>query len=251
MKVNYRNEYKLFKKELADNGKENARVTMSSLVLSVPINNASNSYQFPVLESDAPGVPQIPDEIRLNQNDLFSMYEVGIFLRAELIKLGPPDTTVSYFLSSSPIELDRENIAFERLYEGKLQWNVNNVTWLDNWDVRKHQYKGVTQWQNFSAGLPFTTFPANNYEDSGMIPFIPKLNISGAKKNFPVIVLPEAINPLPPASGIITPTGNLTLNISHIVVVLRGLLAQNCADFQTRDSAIRQQKPSIKKKFGK
>lgn len=256
MKVNYRQEFDLLKKELATQNKQNARVTFSSLILSVPINANSNSYNFPILENDAPGVAQIPDEIRLNQNDMFSMYEAGIYLRALLVNnQEPTPAQVSYFLTASPSELDSDYLAYERLYEGTFEWSVNNIKWLENWDTRRHLYKGITQWKNAAVGSAYATFPSNNFDENGMSPFIPKLNISGAKKNTPSIILPEAITPLPAATGLLTPNGDgFSLAITHIVLRLKGFLCQNCADFQTQESAKKQsmqRDPDKKFKFGR
>lgn len=249
MKVNYRAEYNLLMKQLIAAGKGNARVMLSDLVLSVPIDNRTNSYTFPVLENDAPGVVQIPDEIRLNQNDLFSALEVGVYLRGVMANsVDPNPPIVSYFLTYAPWELNADFLSLERLYEGKLSWKVNNIVWMENWDIRKHLYKGVTQFKNTSVGDPSMTAPSVDFEDKAMHPCIPKINISGAKKNNPVITLPEAINPLPAAAVLTSPqgvpSGGMSLGITHIVLKIKGFLAQNCADFQTGD-------PSQKKAAGK
>ena len=73
-----RKDFSIIKKQFKENGKGNVRLTQSSLILLQPISTTRTVYSFPVLENDnATGI--LPQEIRLNQNDEFTITQLGVY----------------------------------------------------------------------------------------------------------------------------------------------------------------------------
>lgn len=215
-------------------GKGKVRLTESSLILKQAIQPNKTAYNFPVLDTNAGNaVSVLPEEIRLNINDEFIITKCGIYLGGKYFNenLPQPDGVPVWF-SAVPYELGGSGwVLLQRLYNGNLSIAVNNINYIDKWDVKKHEFRGITQFQNTSVGQPFATSPNMRFLEDGMVPMTPNVTLSGAKKNDINIVLPDTLI-LPPAVAWLTPNGIITVNVDTVIVAFRGFLAQNASNFQ-------------------
>lgn len=231
--VNKRGEFSLIAKKFQKIGKGNARISQSALILMQPINPNSNVYNFPVTINDGPIV--VPnEEIRLDINDEFTVLEQGFFYRAVVTNPEAPEEFATVYLTSAPYELNQSYIAYQKLYTGRFNIAVNNIVYMQNWDLRQHEYKPITQLSPLIAGQSNATAYANNFKENSMVDVLPTITLSGAKKNQLQLTLPDAIAPIPSAIPFITTQNgeNLSIAITHIVYFGRGFLAQNASNFQ-------------------
>lgn len=228
---NMRNEYNSFKKKYDEIGKGKVRLTESTLILEQQIDPNKTVYQFPVLESD----PIVnAEEIRLNINDEFVATQCGLFIVASVFAEGNPNAISSMWFTTPPYEIGGLGLVeIQNLYRGFLKMTVNNITYIDKWDTKKHEYRGVTQFQNSSVGIPSATAPQQRWEEDAMIDLTPTITLSGAKKNLIELVIPTSLI-FPVGFVWTTPVAGsaLTISIQRIALVYRGWLAQNASSFQ-------------------
>lgn len=232
MKSAHRANFDLIQRKYAAAGKGNVRLTPSTLYLTQAIAATKSTYSFDVLENQT-GTIQA-NEIRLNQNDEFVITHLGVVLEGTFgIIPGSPKIRFTY----APIELGAAAGSVLDLFEGQMKIGVNNIVYLDKWDVKKCNKTPLTQYGNGAiATLAFASVQAHaagtDHSIDGMIPMSPMLTLSGAKKNEIVLTLPAAITSV---AGLILndsfgiPT---TIAIDRIGVRLFGQLAQNGAKFQ-------------------
>jgi hypothetical protein len=216
-------------KTQADKG--NVRLTQSTLVLMQEINSGKTLYNFPVLENEAVVNPN--EEVRLNINDEFLVLEQGVYIVAKLTDDVDPPRETSIWYSYAPVEFQAAWITLQNLYRGgSIRLAVNNVVYVEKWDTKKHEYRGITQMQNSSAGQPFATLPSDDFARSGMFDVEPNVTFSGAKKTEISLSLKQPM--LAPSITTIWASANGTLNIQPfwIALVYRGFLAQNASKFQ-------------------
>lgn len=211
------------------------RLTESDLVLIQPITAAGqNLFTYPVLDNQ--GTP-LPEEIRLNQNDEFTACEVGIFLygtNTQAVAGGVSHQTWTY----APIQLSQVFVTVEDFWLGNFSISVNKVTWVENWNVRKHYASCMPQHvtQNYgtaTTGAEAAKIAAQEGNATGFVEMTPTVSLSGAKKYTVQIDLPYAINS---TTSVATFTDQqLTANtmaINASKLEIRGFLAQNAAQFQ-------------------
>lgn len=230
--VNSRSEYNRLVMAYKKLNKANVRFTQSTLVLTAALDGVKSSFLFPVLEND-------PDkfliEKRLNINDEFIVNSIGIYLLGNVTNNAVVAKQEFYRYFTTPlVELAPTFAVHQNLYNGQLSIAVNNIKFLEKWDTRKHQYTGVTQSQNATAGQPFATFPSAEMQSAGMVACTPNVTLSGAKKNAIQLDLPNA-TPLPIVSTTLAVGPALALvgiSIERIAFVAEGWLAQNAAVFQ-------------------
>lgn len=231
--VNKRGEFDIIRKRQAKVGKGKARIAQSTLIVMQAIETNKSNYKFPVTLNDGPIV--LPsEEIRLDINDEFTLYEQGFYFRGLLANAEDQSEFATVYLTCAPFELNSANIGYQRLYAGKFSVAVNNIVYMENWDLRQHEYRGITQVQDASAGQPFATWYANSFKENSMVDVLPTITLSGAKKNDLSLTLPDTL-----LNGGATPfiptnngAGNLSLTLTHIVWMGRGYLAQNSSTFQ-------------------
>lgn len=219
--------FSLIKDKYAKMGKGNVRLTQSSLFLTKDIDPTKSTYDFDTLENQQ-GTLQ-GDEIRLNINDEFIVSHMGIFLYGtwtadnQGVKIG----TAPQLLTYAPLEIGADTINSKGLYAGQLKIAVNNIVFLEKWDLRKHELVTRTQF----AGFAKATTASNDFHSDGMIEMSPLLTLSGSKKNDITIRLPLSISPS--KANFINDAGEtITVNITKIAVKMFGLNAQNAAKFQ-------------------
>lgn len=212
-------------------GKGNVRLTQSTLILSKPISANTTVYNFDVLESQTQTLQG--DEIRLNLNDEFIIAELGFYLQASVLDSMGRDTGAKALLSYAPFEQNSTQASLiNNFWNGAFQIAVNNIVYLDKYDVRKSNYVSRTQFANYVAlaGAP-ATIPSIDFSTNGMNSTEPMLTLSGAKKNNLTLTLPTAIS-----TATFTLTDNLGITssfvVDRVVCIARGLNAQNGASFQ-------------------
>lgn len=234
---NIRNSYKAILRRYKKIDKGNVRLTQSSLLLERSINATTDTYRFPVLETD-PGDNAgraFIEEIRLNQNDEFISYEVGYYIVAD--KTPTPeyleaDIFGRFFFTYAPDELGGGAVgALEDAWLGNLQILVNKISRLERWDLKKHNCIPRTQFKSSDPGQVFATQPSIDYEKDGTYQMQPMLTLSGAKKNDVIVSLIHAI-PSDVVMPWTTPVDDVVFHMKRLALVFRGMLAQNAAKFQ-------------------
>ncbi len=233
-----RSSYSSIKKKYKDIGKDTVRLTQSSLILEREIDPATDTYTFPIKDTDdgdsANGKAFI-EEIRLDQNDEFIAYQLGYYLVADKLASGTyaeEEILGRAFLPYAPDELSSVFSVYEDAFLGTLFIMVNKINRLDRWDLKRHNFIPRTQFQNTSVGVPQATQPSIDYSKDGMFNMQPMLTLSGAKKNDITVELIHAI-PLgvnaawAPAAG-----AGIFFHMRRLALVFRGMLAQNASSFQ-------------------
>jgi hypothetical protein len=215
-------------------GKGDVRLTESTLALIQPINAAKTSYLFPVLENEnVNGLAPAVDEIRLNINDEFIVGSIGMYLYGSTAKSqGAIQRQIHTY---APNELNAVFNGVSDFYAGFLSVAVNKINYIDKWDSRKHQYVPRTQWANLGIVDTNKNYPATQadkkLDEHGVFNAQPNFTLSGAKKNEVSVNMPAAITPVS-ASWIDSNNETQLVTIDKMIIVFRGLLAQNAARFQ-------------------
>lgn len=219
----------LIQKKYAARKMGNVRLTQSSLVFKQAIEASKNTYDFAVLTTD--GQPQ-KGEVRLNINDEFINYEQGYFLEFTTPKTSDPNKTNSLLLPYVPLEINGRGLSdLAPMHDATLKITVNGIDRLNNWDMLRHKCVPRTQFQNTSAGIPSATIPSVCYADSGFTTMQPMITFSGAKKNEIQIALQESLS-LGNTFDFLSIGGAMTFTSKNLVLMYRGMLAQNAAKFQ-------------------
>lgn len=204
-----------------DNAKNlitNAGLSLQSAVLSqsylrseVAMSTSVTSYQIPILVNSQQGNNFVTNNF-LALQDAFVVSSVGVFLAAPAAS-----TTTAFPLYTYPTASVFSTVgaaaALYNLYNGKMSVTVNNKTIMPSWDVYKHLF--VPQTQALSASTA-TTIDQNDGSEFGYYPVEPNLVFVGSKNNVITIDLPAAISTLQAGTA------------PRIVVIFKGLLAQNC-----------------------
>ena len=213
-------------------GKGNVRLTQSSLFLTKDINSQVTTYNFDVLETQTQTLQN--DEIRLNINDEFIITTLGMYLVAETTYTNAETGEVkkgTKLLTYAPYENKGTVVSLQNFYAGALQISVNNIVYLDKYDVRKHEFLPRTQFANFITPNQ-ATLPSNDYSKNAMFPMEPLLTLSGAKKNNITLTIPESISAQ--SWELICDNGDKVLtDVTRVGVLMRGLNAQNGSVFQS------------------
>ena len=231
-----RKDFSIIKKQFKESGKGNVRLTQSSLILTQSINPTKTVYSFPVLENDnATGV--FPWDIKLNQNDEFTITQLGIYATGT-IQTGEviPARTYNGLVYTTHANYNADGSQapnLQPLWNGFLKIAVNNIVYVDKFDTIKSNQVQRTQINTQDATqLNGSTLNSISMETDGMNQLAPVIQLSGAKKNEITVILDQAAAP-----ALIPFTNNegtvLNYKIDYLTVVLRGLLGQNSAAFQT------------------
>jgi hypothetical protein len=105
--------------------------------------------------------------------------------------------------------------ALYNLYNGKMSVTVNNKQIVPAWDLYRHLYVPQFQ-QGTSSSATNGGIDQNDATEYGYYPCEPNLVFVGSKNNVVTLDLPAAI-------------GTLQASVApRIVVIFRGILAQNC-----------------------
>jgi hypothetical protein len=189
------------------------KLTGSDLRLEQPTAANSNQYLFPVMVNIAStnvANGSFNTEIRLNMQDIFLPMYVGFFLANPASAV---DTTFNDFTYVNQIAFPGNPGQMNAFYNGTLNISVNNTQYIKGWMLKRHRM--VPQTQQTAAFGPGS--PGNdqiNGPDDGFYPMQPYVLISGNSNmqiNVNLPVGPTAVDAF-----------------SRLVLVFRGLLAQNC-----------------------
>ena len=243
--ANARVDYSKIKKEYTKNGKGNVRLTQSTLTLIQNIDFTKTQYTFPVLENDnATGIK--PEEIRLNQNDEFIVTSIGMYVLGKRV-IGEARTPVGgyFYITHAPTYQVGVATTIQPLYDGFLRIGINNINYLDKFDLRKFENVQRTQWNNTGAvDNVDATLPSTQFDTDNMFEISPNITLSGAKKNEITAILPSSVN-----AFTLRYVDNLNeailIDFNAIALEFRGMLAQNGAVFQ--GSAPRMARPGIRR----
>jgi hypothetical protein len=206
-----------------------AVLSPSYLRLETLINSTSSStnFRFDVLVNENTQQFTFPTQQKLNLQDAFVCSSIGVFLGC------PSSNTDSTFrlltypsvgsISGSASHFTAaQATAAHVFYNGFLSLVINQRTILPYWDLARHLDIPQTQAAAVSATTTAPVAPIHLNEDQldlgdmGSYPCEPNLIFSGAKKHELTITLPSGI-----------PTASLPTNGIRVVLILRGILAQN------------------------
>lgn len=186
------------------------KLTQSDLRLEQPIQANNNLYTFPVMVnilSQNGGIYNT--EIRLNNQDTFLPQYVGIFLANPDSSV---DTKFKLFTYVNEVAFPANPAQMNRLYNGQLKIMANNRQLVNGWMIDRHRMVPQTQQTAaFGAGSPGSDQRDGSID--GFYPMQPYVLISGTSNmqvNISLPVAPTAVD-----------------EFSRLVVIFRGLLAQN------------------------
>lgn len=194
---------------------QTAILSQSYLRLEVLATATKTAYQFGVLVNDAPaGATTRPTENRLNLQDAFYTSSVQMF-----ISKTTNTTDTNMVLNSYPNArilgaTATDTTGLYQLYSGYLSLTVNNRVITPSWDLYRHLSIPQTQ-QTGPSVTSATTVPYDQFEglSSGSCACEPNWVLIGSKNNNLSLNLPSAITTVS--------------NYTYIVMILRGVLAQN------------------------
>jgi hypothetical protein len=211
-------------------------IAASSLFFTADIDSQKQTYQFSILENDAK-LPQKPDEIRLNQNDVFVFNQIAVGYVADIQLVGrgiPPEFGRSIFLQKVPYSTDTQTARAYKLFAGQLKVTINNYIYFEKYDLRDFDNSQAEDQFNQLNGILSSNDVLQFKAHSRPVfqPVQPMIAMSGAKKNEFEIQLPSAIDPwgFSVMTNPILPYWSFSVN--RIGILLRGFLIQNAAKFQ-------------------
>lgn len=222
--------YQLIIEKYKARGKGNVRLTQSSIILSQKIDVNTKTYVFPILQSDNQ-TPAEAEEIRLNLNDEFVSYEVGYYVNYKLIVEGANNYAANNYLTFAPVGMGSTNAVLNAAWDSRMTIDINGIKRLENWDMLKHKFTPRTQFQDFTLGYPYATFPSIDMSKDGTQSMQPMITFTGAKKNEITLSLNDNIKLLPSFNQSIK-GGEVTYTAYSLVLLFRGMLGQNAAKFQ-------------------
>ena len=228
-----KNKFQQIQRKLKAEGQKGKRLSQSTLQLIQPIRANISTYNFPILVNKANnGIQPQNDEVRLNLNDEFVATSIGVFLVAKVFTgVAPAVNDPNVFLTSPPIQNDRNQIPALNLYDGNIEISRNNIVYITNWDVRKHQYIAQSQLSNFITPNQAQLDQQRSLVD-GFVSLSPSITFSGATKTQITLNLVNAIPILPLYSIIDNAGATINYQITRLGLFFRGLLAQNTSKFQ-------------------
>jgi hypothetical protein len=206
-----------------DNAKtliQNAGLSLQSAVLSqsylrseVAMSTSVTSYQIPILVNSQQGNNFVTNNF-LALQDAFVVSSIGIY-----VSIPASSTTTAFPLYTYPNQVAFSTsgaaTALYNLYNGKMSVTVNNKQIVPSWDIYKHLYVPQFQ-QGTSASATNGGIDQNDASEYGYYPVEPNLVFVGSKNNVITLDLPAAIGTLQASTA------------PRIVVIFKGLLAQNC-----------------------
>lgn len=182
------------------------RPCQSYLRTELALTTTDNTYNFNLLVNENNPAP-FNTEKRLALQNSFVASEMGIFLA------GPSsstDTTFNWLTYANFVDLTQA-AAMNAFYNGSLNITINNVKYMDAWDLMRHKYVPETQQTAaLGAGSPNDEFDGKQY---GFYPLEPNVVFVGSKDNRVQITLPVALTAVDANS--------------RVIIIFRGILAQN------------------------
>lgn len=206
-----------------------AVLSSSYLRLETLINSTSSStnLRFDVLVNENTQQATFPTQQKLNLQDAFVCSSIGLYLGCPASLTDSNFRLLSYpsvgNISGTAANFTAAQAAAAQvIYNGYLSLTINQRTILPYWDVARHLDIPQTQASAVSATTTAPTAPIHLNDDlfdggdMGQYPCEPNIIFSGAKKHDLTLTLPSGI-----------PTASLPTNGIRVVLLLRGILAQN------------------------
>jgi len=210
----------------------NKVLSQSDLISEINLSANKSNYNFGINVNQLQnGQPIYQTERRLNLQDTFFCSQIGYFLRVVQTYTGNTDFQYKLF-THPPGQLvgtggltDWSNYC-DTLWNGSLNLSINNRTIVPEWDLWRHYETPQTQFPTYvTAGTNYGfTIPINDEvygAQSGMFPCEPMWVLDGSYDNVMQCNFNNSLAALFSGTG----TGQFTL---HMVIVMRGILAQNC-----------------------
>lgn len=209
----YENALQSLRDAFADNpeGLKDTRPLQSYLRVELPLVAGDTAYNFNLLTNEGAA---FNTERRLKLQHSFVVSEIGIFLGAPS---GATDTTFRPVTYPNTQLFPVNFAAMQGFYNGSLNIMVDNVRYLDSWDLWRHYDTNETQQTApLGAGSPGDQFCG---KEDGFYPMEPNIVFIGSKDSQIQITLP---------------TGGLTAvdANSRAIIIFRGILAQNSTSVQ-------------------
>tara|TARA_R110000868_G_C10968444_1_gene769400 strand:+ start:3963 stop:4619 length:657 start_codon:yes stop_codon:yes gene_type:complete len=168
--------------------------TASTLRLMQPVVANKTVYTFPVINGESGTT--FAEQILLNRADAFTAMQIGVFIGGQT-DAGAADTVNKYQLFGFQSEamtaggLTNVNSLF---MHSRLDIAVNNVNYLNNWDLYRTYGAPIIQTGNiFSTGGDTTAPNSVDGSANGFADLTPTLQFSGTAKIDITISLPVAL----------------------------------------------------------
>jgi hypothetical protein len=180
-------------KQAYKNAGRNPVTTPSTLRLIQSVSASKTNYSFPVLEGDSTNT--LAENRFLNRADAFTATSVGLFIGG-LTDAGAATSAGSYQLFGYQSEaltaagVTNANALFTNSY---LNISVNNVAYLQNFDVYRTYSTPIVQTGNIFATGGDTTGQNSNTGNDGFTSLTPSLQFSGTAKIDISISLPTSL----------------------------------------------------------
>ena len=169
--------------------------TPSTLRLIQNVQTNRTTYTFPILEGDSNIT--LPEQKLLNRADAFTATSVGVFIG------GLPDTGTTavtngayqlFGYQSVPLTTNGVTNANALFQQGYLNVSVNNVAYLQNWDLFQCYRGPIVQTGNLLATGTSTTIQNSiDGKVDGFADLVPTLQFSGTAKIDITISLPTSL----------------------------------------------------------
>ena len=235
MRIAYANAYRSLWNKATNNGTNknpswlpnagNKILSQSDLRSEIVLNPNKTTYQFGINVNQIVNSQTIFNtERRLNLQDTFYCSQIGYYFRMVATQFGNTSwaSYLQTFLSGqffgSGLDLNRSSA----LWDGNLSMSINNRTVVPEWDLWRHYEINTTQYPTFVTSTPTTLLPVWDEisgAQSGMYPCEPMWILDGSYDNVLNVNYNNALNAIGLGSG--------ELEV-HMVIVMRGILAQNC-----------------------
>ena len=188
----YENAVKILAKENIQ--ADDAKLTMSDLILEQQLLTTLTQYTFPVLSNDnGPSGSRFNTELRLTQQDALIASSWGVFL---LKPTNAVDTTFIAETYPNPQVFTTAGVAAaaETIYNSYCKVTVNNDVILPIWSLSRHRYVPQTQQAPLIAGvqnaIPYSQI---DLSQDGFVPVEPNILFVGSKGYQIVVILPAAL----------------------------------------------------------
>jgi hypothetical protein len=173
---------------------DQAKLTMSDLVLEQQLLTTLTQYTFPVLSNDnGPSGSRFNTEIRLTQQDVFIASSWGVFL------CKPTSGTDATFIAQTypnpqVFTTGGVSAAAETIYNSYCKMTVNNDVILPVWHLSRHRMVPQTQQEPLIAGvenaIPYSQI---DLSQDGFYPVEPNILFVGSKGYQIVVIFPAAL----------------------------------------------------------
>lgn len=204
----YQNAMVALQNAFADNpaALKNTRPAQGYLRTELQLVAGTTSYNFNLLVNENNPQP-FNTEKRLALQNSFVASEVGLFFG------NPSSTTDTTFkLRTYPNFVDfAQAAALQAFYQGSMNVIINNVRYMESWDLWRHYLTAQTQ-QTAALGAGSPNDQLDGKAD-GFYPIEPNLVFIGSKDNRIQITLPAGLSAVD--------------TNARVILIFRGILAQN------------------------